>query len=143
MARSQATLFLDTAYIYALVNSRDQWHSAALRWQRRVAADRLQLLTTEFILAEVADGLATVRFRAHAVRVIEVLQSTPLIEIVPASSHLFTAALELYRQRMDKDWGLTDCSSFVVMSERGLTAALTTDEHFRQAGFRPLLLDEE
>src|SRR5262245_60255789 len=67
--------------------------------------------------------------------------SQHLVEIVPASSQLFPAALALYRSRADKDWGLTDCASFVVMSERGLAEALTTDEHFRQAGYRVLLLE--
>ena len=51
------------------------------------------------------------------------------------------AAIELYQNRDDKEWGLTDCSSFVTMTRRGLTAALTTDKHFRQAGFHPLILD--
>jgi len=47
--------------------------------------------------------------------------------------------LELYRQRPDKEWGLTDCLAFVVMRQRGLTEALTSDEHFEQAGFKALL----
>jgi len=75
------------------------------------------------------------------IQVIATLQASSLVEIIPASSRLFTAALELYRSRGDKDWGLTDCASFVVMSERGLSEALTTDDHFRQAGFRALLLE--
>ncbi|MFO1096117.1 MAG: hypothetical protein U0992_22845 [Planctomycetaceae bacterium] len=59
--------------------------------------------------------------------------------VVPASTSLFTRAIELYRSRSDKDWGLTDCTSFVVMHDHGLTDALTSDEHFKQAGFRVLL----
>jgi predicted nucleic acid-binding protein len=55
---------------------------------------------------------------------------------------LFDMAFTLYGNRPDKSWSLTDCASFVVMRERGLTEALTTDEHFRQAGFRALLLEE-
>jgi predicted nucleic acid-binding protein len=50
--------------------------------------------------------------------------------------------LQLYQEREDKEWGLTDCISFVVMGDETLYEALTTDEHFRQAGFRPLLLEE-
>jgi uncharacterized protein len=49
----------------------------------------------------------------------------------------------IYNSRSDKDWGLTDCTSFVVMSERNLTEALTTDSHFQQAGFRALLIEGE
>jgi uncharacterized protein len=41
--------------------------------------------------------------------------------------------------RRDKEWSLTDCISFVVMKERGLTEALTADHHFEQAGFKALL----
>ena len=134
-------IFLDTAYVNALVNTRDQWHDAAVQWQRKLAADRRRLVTTEFVLVEIADGLAAVRFRIQAVQVIATLQASSLVEIIPASSRLFTAALELYRSRSDKDWGLTDCASFVIMDEHGLSEALTADNHFRQAGFRILLLE--
>lgn len=139
-------LFLDTAYINALVNTRDQWHAPAARWEKRAATERRALVTTEFVLAEIADSLAAVRFRAQAAQVIAVLQASSLVTIVPASAQLFAAALDLYRNRADKAWGLTDCASFVVMGEvmgeRGLTEALTSDDHFRQAGFRALLLGD-
>lgn len=134
-------IFLDTAYVNALVNTRDQWHDAAVQWQRKLSADKRQLVTTEFVLVEIADGLSAVRFRVQAVQVITTLQASSLVEIISASSQLFTSALELYRSRGDKDWGLTDCASFVVMNARGFSEALTTDDHFRQAGFRALLLE--
>ena len=123
VAPDRTPIFLDTAYVNALVNTRDQWHDAAVQWQRKLAADKRRLVTTEFVLVEIADGLAAVRFRVQAVQVIATLQASPLIAIIPASSRLFTAALELYRSRGDKDWGLTDCASFVVMSERSLLEA--------------------
>lgn len=142
MAPDPEPLFLDTAYVNALINTRDQWHEAAVRWEQKLAVDRRRLMTTEFILVEIADGLAAVRFRVQAAQAIAALQASPLVEIIPASSKLFTSALELYRSRPDKDWGLTDCASFVVMHERAISEALTTDEHFRQAGFRALLLED-
>jgi uncharacterized protein len=142
MSPNPEPVFLDTAYVNARVNTRDQWHEAATRWERKLAAERRPLVTSEFVLMEMADGLAAVRFRTHAVQVIIALQASPRVEIVPVSSQLFAAALDLYRNRPDKDWGLTDCTSFVVMGERGLTEALTTDDHFRQAGFHALLLEE-
>ena len=142
MAPEPQPVFPDTAYVNARINTRDQWHEAAVRWQRKLAAERRQLITTEFVLVEIADGLAAVRFRLQAAQVIAALQASALVEIIPASSDLFTAAFELYRSRPDKDWGLTDCASFVVMRGRALSEALTTDEHFRQAGFRALLLED-
>jgi predicted nucleic acid-binding protein len=135
-------VFLDTAYVNALINTRDQWHEAAVQWERKLATAQRQLITTEFVLIEIADGLARVRFRLQAAQLIAALQASALVEIIPASSELFTAALALYRDRPDKDWGLTDCASFVAMRERALSEALTTDEHFRQAGFHALLLED-
>ena len=59
--------------------------------------------------------------------------------IVPASRELFQRGVELFTQRPDKDWSLTDCPSYVVMKEQDIEDALTTDPHFEQAGFTVLL----
>src|SRR5256885_2625762 len=131
--------FLDTAYVYALINARDEWHEQAVKWQQRVAVEGRRLITTQLVLVEIADGLAAINFRAQATQVLNTLQSSRLIEVVTFNTQLFTAALDLYSQRQDKDWGLTDCASFLVMRERGLHEALTVDEHFKQAGFHVLL----
>jgi uncharacterized protein len=133
--------FVDTASVLALVNSRDQWQAAATRWKAHLYEQRRRLLTTEYVLIEIGDSLSAVRFRQQGIRAVRELRS-PFVEIVPASADLFEAALALYEKRPDKDWGLTDCASFVVMAERGLTEALTSDEDFRQAGFRALLLED-
>ena len=61
---------------------------------------------------------------------------------VPLSEDLFTLAADLYKRYTDKEWGLTDCVSFVLMRERGIQEALTADTDFRQAGFRALLLSD-
>lgn len=99
------------------------------------------LLTSQFVLTEVANGLSALKFRRSATDIIHALQESAFVKIVDASSDLFRRALELYEQRPDKNWGLTDCTSFVVMQDNNLTNALTTDDHFRQAGFKALLLD--
>ena len=134
-------LFIDTGYVYAITNPNDQWHDKAIQWQSKVVSDNLSLITTQFVLTEIADGLSPVKFRRSALQVIHTLQDNSLVEVVPASADLFRAGLELYEGRPDKDWGLTDCISFIVMTRHNLTDALTTDDHFRQAGFRPLLLE--
>jgi len=74
-------LFLDTAYIYALINVRDQWNERARRWQAEIIADNRPLLTTEFILVEIADGLSALKFRAEAVLIIHTLTENPLVEV--------------------------------------------------------------
>jgi predicted nucleic acid-binding protein len=62
------------------------------------------------------------------------------MKVVSVDTSLLNRGLELYQSRPDKDWGLTDCISFVVMREQNLIDALTADRHFVQAGFRALLL---
>lgn len=97
------------------------------------------MLTTSFVLIEVGDAMATnARNRAAFVRLHGTLRNHPLVEVVSGDNWL-ERGLDLYAQRPDKAWSLTDCISFVVMTEHGLVEALTGDHHFEQAGFRALL----
>ncbi|CAN5746036.1 PIN domain-containing protein [soil metagenome] len=137
---SNKRAFIDTSYVYALINPNDQWHPEAKLWQRELGTNN-RFITSEFILTEIADGLSSLAFRKAASRAIRFIKANPDVEIIPVSSDLFDQALDLYENRDDKDWGLTDCTSFVVMREHEIEDALTTDAHFRQAGFNPLLLD--
>ena len=83
--------------------------------------------------------MAKLRYREAAVKLLSALENDPKVEIVPASEDLYRRAFEIYRERVDKEWGLIDCMSFVVMNDHELSDALTADNHFRQAGFRVLL----
>jgi uncharacterized protein len=136
-----AAYFGDTVFFLALTNSRDQWHRTAIRWQTAVVLAGRRLVTTELVLVEVANSLARPDARRRAVELIDVPRGSDRVDIVPPTG-LFDAALALYRSRPDKAWSLTDCASFVAMRERGLSAALTSDHHFRQAGFVALMLDD-
>jgi predicted nucleic acid-binding protein len=142
MANQRTAIFLDTAYVNALINTRDQWHERAVHWEQKLAVERRKLLTTEFILIEIGDSLAAVKYRMEAITAISRLTSSSFVEIIPATSQLFNAGFNLFRQRQDKAWGLTDCMSFIVMQEHQLLEALTTDDDFIQAGFRALMLEE-
>jgi predicted nucleic acid-binding protein len=95
VSASATAIFLDTSYVYALVNTRDEWHAAAARWERKLASEARRLVTTEFILIEIADGLAALKFRTHASQIIATLRASALVEVVSASSDLFSAALDL------------------------------------------------
>lgn len=134
-------VFIDTSFFIALLNSRDNDHAQAVALQGYLTAGQVRKITSEYVLMELGDGLARLRFRPLAAQLIHLLQQDKSFEIVPASSALFTKSLALFGQRADKEWGLTDCSSFVIMQEGSLTTALTADHHFQQAGFRALLLE--
>jgi len=83
--------------------------------------------------------LAKQRYRAAAIQLLESLETDPSVEVVSLTDSLYRLAFSLFKQREDKEWGLVDCISFIVMQERGITDALTADAHFQQAGFRALL----
>ena len=134
-------LFLDASYAIALSTVRDQHHSAAVDVARQLRADRPKLITTRAVLLEIGNSMAKARKRAAGVALLEALEEDPGVEIVSVSDDLFAEGVALYRRHRDKEWGLTDCISFIVMSRRGMQGALTSDDHFRQAGFRALLTE--
>ena len=130
-------VFADTHFYIALLSQRDDAHSAALLWQANGEIE--EVITTSWILVERADAMNLPSERDIAARFIARLRSAPKTRVVPVSEDLLWRGFDLYRKRPDKEWSLTDCISFVVMSDEGLSDALTRDHHFDQAGFTPLL----
>lgn len=90
-------------------------------------------------MIEFANALSAPDFREKAAVFIEGLNQSPNVEIVPASSELFSIGLRLYRNRSDKEWSLVDCTGFIVVKERKIIEAFTEDHHFEQSGFIKLL----
>lgn len=129
-------VFADSYYFIALISQDDADHDRVLDFAKTFHAP---MVTTEFVLVEVADALATERWRAGIRSFVQLMRTLPSVEIVPVSSALLDAGLALYADRLDKEWSLTDCISFVVMRQMRIHEALTHDHHFRQAGFRALL----
>lgn len=136
---SSSRLLLDTVFVQALLNQRDQYHAQAKAFLPRVRAAK-EVWVTEAVLIEVGNALSTVN-RMAVVQFIEQCYRTPNLRVVTVDTPLLTRALQLYSERPDKTWGLTDCISFVIVQEQGLTDAVTADSHFIQAGYRALLLE--
>lgn len=88
---------------------------------------------------EVGDALSRPGDRARFAALLKILRGQSDVEIVPAGPQLFADACQLHAERPDKDWSLTDCTSFVVMRNRNVESALTSDHHVVQAGFRVLM----
>ncbi len=132
-------VFLDTAYVIALANPTDEHHRLAATLAASVKFENVRLVTTRAVLLEIGSSLARLRFRAAAVRLLNILESSPTILIIPVDEDLARRGLELFCRRADKEWSWTDCISFLAMEERRLRQSLTTDEHFEQAGFVALL----
>jgi len=124
--------FLDTYALIAWLNVRDPDH---VRVTAYLDAFDGVLICTEWVLMELADAFCEPPAKEIATRFLRKVRNDPLFEIVPYDMEVFDAGFGLYSSRSDKGWSLTDCISFAVMAERGLTEALTADHHFEQAGF--------
>jgi predicted nucleic acid-binding protein len=135
-------VFLDSAYAIALSVSNDFYHERAVLLADQLEAEKTHLVTTHAVMLEIGNALSKQRYRRAAVELLQSLEIDPQVEVVPLTKDLYAQALQFYRRRTDKEWGLTDCVSFVVMQERKIAEALTTDEHFQQAGLRALLLED-
>ena len=134
-------VFLDAAYAIALSVPKDSYHKRAVLLADKLEASKTRLVTTRAVILEIGNALSKQRYRHAAVELLRSLEADPNVTIVPLSEDLYAQEFRLYRERPDKDWGLTDCISFIAMQGRKITEALTTDEHFQQAGFRALLLE--
>lgn len=130
------TRFADTVFYIALLNPRDEYHETACKL---AAAFGGSMVTTAWVITEVANQMSKPRNRAEFVSLLSDLENHDRVDILPPDRELYDRGLQLYAKRMDKEWSLTDCISFVVMEDRGLTEAMTADHHFEQAGFTILL----
>jgi uncharacterized protein len=130
-------IFIDTSYLWALIDKRDQLHARAAAWQSMLNEP---LLTTEYVLLEMVNGfsLPNDRLLAHAA-IEDIITSQDDWLVINASSQRFEEGIRLHKAHNDKSWSLTDCIPFNVMRDRGTTRALTHDHHFEQAGFEALL----
>lgn len=137
---SGRVVLLDTSFVVALENKDDPHHQRAKQLDEELLRGGAELLLHWGILLEIADGYARVGRRVKGLQLLARFQSESGYLIRPISESLLQESIQLYRSRPDKDWGLTDCMSFVLMHREGISEALTADIHFRQAGFSPLLL---
>jgi predicted nucleic acid-binding protein len=132
-------LFADTGYWIALTFPNDALHNAAV--SQAAQAKSIPIVTSEMVLTEYLDGVAElgphIRQRAHLF--VTDLRKLAQIQVVPQSTDMFMRAMDLYAARLDKEWTLTDCSSFVICSEFEIVEVLAHDHHFTQAGFTILL----
>lgn len=130
--------FADTSFWIALIDRRDVFHAQAIEWSQTLSG---RVISTEAILLETANAFSKPQWRRPVVDLLHHCARRDDMEIVPFSPLLWDEAWNLFGNRTDKSWSLTDCISFVVMDQRKLMNALTADAHFQQAGFRALLLD--
>jgi predicted nucleic acid-binding protein len=132
-------VFVDTFHWIAEINARDEWHGRCVAVRSGLRGR--SLITSEEVLSEVLDffsGFGSV-MRSAAVMTVTAIVNDANIQVVEQSHESFLAAIDYYRDRTDKRYSLTDCSSMALMKIRGIRDVLTHDHHFTQEGFRALL----
>ena len=132
-------IFVDTLYLVARLNPKDQWHQAVAELDPFIKGK--QLVTTETVLLELLNYLAEFppEMRAAVAKFVKLALDGFLVEVVFHTHNAFLQGLELYENRLDKGYSLTDCISMFVMREREIQEVLTHDRHFAQEGFTILL----
>jgi predicted nucleic acid-binding protein len=127
------TVFADTFALIAWLNPRDNAHANVVAYLDSFTG---RLVTTEWVFMELADALSAPGARTTVVAFLQAVRADPLFDVVGYDTAVYEAGFDLFAARLDKAWSLTDCISFEVMKQRGLSDALTADHHFEQAGFR-------
>lgn len=118
-----------------------RWRSASFLRLARPVGEWSRRTMSCYVLAELVALLTRpLRIsRPQQIQFLAAIRSAAWVDVVHIDTTLDGLAWNLWQSRPDKEWSLVDCAGFVVMQQRGLTEALTTDHHFEQAGFVRLL----
>ena len=133
------TVFVDASYWIAIINPRDQWHDAAKMARRKLG--NVRLVTTEEVLIELLNGFSRSGedFRKRTAAAVRAISRDPNVKVIPQTRDSFARGLDRYENRLDKEYSVQDCISFVSMEDDDITDALTSDHHFEQEGFVVLM----
>lgn len=132
-------VFVDTAYLVALLDPRDRLHAAALRLTDELEDEHVQLVTTDAVMTELGNYFAKSPLRATAGDWVEALRRDQGWDVAAVTAPLQRQAEARYRKHADKAWSVTDCISMEHMRDHKLREVATSDVHFEQAGFVVLL----
>jgi predicted nucleic acid-binding protein len=134
-----SSVFLDTNGWLALLNSADAMYAQAEIVWRDIVTGGHRIVLTDWVVAETGNGLARSQGKIRLLEALNRIVRNPRGELVVIDEELLRQSLDFFGRHADKSWGLVDCASFLVMQERGITQAFTSDGHFEQAGFTCLL----
>jgi predicted nucleic acid-binding protein len=132
-------VFMDSAGFLALWDAGDEHHIAAGRLQDELAGKRRRFVTSEYVVDETITLLLMRHSHAAAADFLDTVERSEALRLEWIGPERFSTGAALFRRHADKEWSFTDCVSFALMRELRIRDAFTTDHHFRQAGFVPLL----
>jgi predicted nucleic acid-binding protein len=132
-------VFVDTFYWLAVARPGDSWKTQAEKAKSSIG--NVFMVSTDEVLTEFLNALSRggEYMRKQAVQMVKKILENPNVKVIAQSRDSFLKGLELYGQRADKDYSLTDCISMNVMAKEGITEVLTNDKHFEQEGYVVLI----
>ena len=132
-------VFGDTSFFFALVAKRDPAHRPAVTAYEKLLRSGIRVVTTDYVIDETLT-LTKARIDAPtALTLLDRMERSESIDLEMSNSERFLASKQYFRKHSDHGYSFTDCASFVIMNELEVDAALTTDRHFKEAGFAVLL----
>lgn len=132
-------IYVDSFYYIALLNPHDTMHERSKAVALTITNSHFW--TSDIVLVEAMAALSMPSLRSHIVPFLRrIIQWSPDTTIVSPTPDLLGHALNTFEQHGEQGWSLTDCVSFTIMREQGITEVLTGSPSFEQAGFKPLLL---
>lgn len=134
-------IFADTAGWANFFVRSEPFHAHSVQLMQNWHQTQTKIITTNYVLTELIALFTTpLRVpRTQQINTIEIIKTATWVEIIHINESLDMLAWELLKRRQDKNWSLVDCSSIVVMQQRGISQAFTSDHHFEQAGYTKLL----
>lgn len=132
-------IFGDTSFFFALVAKRDPAHRPAVAAYEKLLRAGARVVTTDYVVDETLT-LTKARIDAPtSLALLDRMERSEAIELEMLTGESFLASKRYFRRHSDHGYSFTDCTSFVIMDELEISAALTTDRHFPEAGFQALL----
>jgi len=138
-------IFIDTCYLAGLIFPRDRLHKICVEIASTLKNKPIRFYISEFIFAETLTVFSKSGqyWKSKAVEMVDLMKNNPNVEVIPHTSNLYEKGEKLYRERMDKQYSHTDCTSMIIMKDKEINEILTYDHHFEQEGFFILLKEEE
>jgi len=128
-------LFIDTSAFIALIDKDDQYHAQAREFYQKKLNPLFKLITTNFVVCETINFLRARLPLKYAVEYRDDIISSKIVSIIHITPNMENSAFTVMKRHKDKNYSFTDCTSFVVMKELGVSTSFTFDDHFRQMGF--------
>lgn len=128
-------VFVDSFAWIAAINKSDNYHKSSLNTIDSLLKRKVKLVTSNYVIIETINALSKAEFRKAVIEFVGRLKKSPSVEIIKITDEMYDNAWKLYQERMDKDWGIIDCTSFEVMRIFNIKKTFSNDKHFEQAGF--------